>query len=127
MDSLRDFILEELDRRHQSVRAFAELVGVSHPAIGAIINPREGRQVKAPSVEFILKLARATGTNALMLLMLAYPELRSDGERLSGGQFSSLVRAQQIEKLPQHMRQLIDAILIERAQIGENNNEVERG
>lgn len=73
MDSLRDFILEELDRRHQSVRAFAELVGVSHPAIGAIINPREGRQVKAPSVEFILKLARATGTNALMLLMLAYP------------------------------------------------------
>lgn len=113
METLRDFVLAEIDRRHMSVREFARLVGVANVSIAAVINPGN-RAVKSPSIDFILKLAKATNTNALILLVLAYPEIKPHFEALTGRSASDTLHLEQINRLADDLRAAIDVTLATR-------------
>jgi plasmid maintenance system antidote protein VapI len=56
MDTLRDFVLAEIQKRYMSEREFARLVGVAHTTIGYILHPErsKGRELTA---SFVIKLA----------------------------------------------------------------------
>ena len=53
-----------------SIREFARMVGVSHPTIVRAINDKDG---STPSLEFLKKLADATGQELTTLVLLAVP------------------------------------------------------
>lgn len=59
MKTLREFLLEEIQRRHMSAREFARMVGVAHPSITTHLN--EDGRIREPSVDFLVKLARRRG------------------------------------------------------------------
>jgi len=123
METLRDFVIAEIDKRHMSVREFARLVGVANVSISAVINPGK-REVKSPSIDFLLKLAKATNTNALILLVLAYPEIKPYFEALTGRPASDTLRLEQIERLSDDLRAAIDVILVKSAGARQSENDV---
>lgn len=114
MDTLRDFILAEMRKRYMSEREFGRLVGVAHTTIGYVLNPErsKGRELTA---SFVIKLARATNTNVMLLFALAYPETKPDLEALVGLSTSYVMRAKQLEKLPDAALSMIDAFLLQAA------------
>ena len=113
MNTLREFLLDELQKRHMSARKFAKIVGVSHASITTHLN--EDGRIKDPSVDFLIKLGKATNTNAMLLLAMAYPALKSELEALVRLPIHSTLRLEQIENLPPAAQELIDAFLISAA------------
>jgi transcriptional regulator with XRE-family HTH domain len=124
METLRDFVIAEIDKRHMSIREFARLVGVANVSISAVINPGD-RAVKAPSIDFLLKLAKATKTNVFILLVLAYPEVKPYIEALTGRPASDTLRLEQIERLSDDLRAAIDVILVKSAGARQGEDHVE--
>lgn len=69
--AIREFVLSEMHRRDMSARQFAEFVGVAHGTINKCVNGVEG----SPSIDFLIRLARATKTDLSTILALIAPEL----------------------------------------------------
>lgn len=114
MNTLKEFILAEMSKRQMSEREFGRMVGVAHTTINYLIN-QEKKQPREVSTSFVIKLARATNTNAFLLLSIAFPELKADLEALVRLPMQSTLRLQQIENLPPAAQELIDAFLISAA------------
>jgi transcriptional regulator with XRE-family HTH domain len=76
MDELRKFVLTELKQRDMSQRQFADYIGVSSGTISRMLNLTQPDN--SVSVEFILKLSKATNTNVITLLLMAYPEVAGE-------------------------------------------------
>lgn len=121
--SFPQFVQHEMERRGMSIREFAEMVGVSHPVISKLLDERFDES-RLPSVGLIAKLAKATHTNAVTLLVMAYPDLEEDLTVLLGANSGVLLRSQRIEQLPDNLREAIDTIIFERAQFSKPNNGV---
>jgi transcriptional regulator with XRE-family HTH domain len=71
--NLRDFILEEMNKRGLSARAFASFAKVSSGAINNQIN-----QAVDPSIHLLRNLSRATGVPLQYLLALAFPDVTAE-------------------------------------------------
>jgi len=123
MDTLKEFILAEMHKRSMSEREFSRLVGVAHTTINYLIN-QEKKAPREVTVSFIVKLARATNNNPILLLMLAFPELKPDLKALVGLPTSSAMRLKQIEDLPEGVVEIIDAFLMSAAATRERKNDV---
>lgn len=104
MSEFKQFLLDEMKRRDMSARAFAEFVGV---ATSTITRATDEREPAVPGIEFLIKLAQATGVSITALVALAYPEVTLSTRPSPSAQ----ILAQQIEKLPEAQRQIIAAII----------------
>ncbi len=102
--ALREFILDEMKRRSMSNRQFAVVIGVSNATINRAVdenNPAE------PTLDFLLKLSKATSVSVIALVEMAYPDL----VELNQPSPAALIMAQKIEKLPAHLQEAIAAII----------------
>lgn len=70
--TLSEWLLEEIQQRHLSIREFAKRSGVAH---GTLLNILDSEQAGAryPSVETLVKLSRATGTDLCTLVSMLAP------------------------------------------------------
>lgn len=100
MNKLGEFIEAEIKRRDMSARQFADMVGVVHSTITKAMytDPPE------PSLDFLRKLAKATGVNVLDLVALYLPEeSKIDGQ--------TRIIAERIARLPPDKREFVDTFL----------------
>lgn len=92
-----------------SAREFAEYVGVPHSSINKFLNhgitdTYAGKPVGDPSVDFLIKLARATHIDICTLMALIAPDVtarRAEAE----------IIADRILNLPPEQREIVDTFL----------------
>lgn len=65
--TLRDFLNEEMHRRNLSIREFATMADLSHTVISRAVDETDP---KVPSYQSLLKIARATGVDAVTIIKL---------------------------------------------------------
>jgi hypothetical protein len=110
--TLADWIEQESRMRgFSSNRQFAEWVGIGHTTTGAIL----ARGKAKPTLATLVKLAEKTGANLFVLVALAYPEYQAQLNLISTVSPGVLLRAQIIEEMPRHVRDIIDGIIRENA------------
>lgn len=102
-----DFILMEMRKRDMSARAFARFVGVDSKTINKFLDYGT-KDVGQPSVEFLSKLALATHTDPCVLLAMVIPEAFINSKIAPG----DMALSQRIAKLPPHLRDAIDVMLM---------------
>ena len=73
METLREFILDEMHKRRMSGREFADFVGVANSTIVRATDYQ--RTPPVPTLEFLGKLARATKVDICTLVAFIYPDL----------------------------------------------------
>lgn len=100
--TLRDFINDEMRRRQMSQRQFADFVGVSHQTISRALDLHAPPE---PSLDFLYKLAKSTGTDCCTLFLLIYPDLSSLSPR-------ARLLAQQIDSLPAELQDILERYLL---------------
>lgn len=81
METLREFILDEMHRRRMSGREFANFVGVANSTIVRATDYQ--RTPPLPSLEFLGKLARATSVDICTLVAFVYPDLTNTHAQVS--------------------------------------------
>lgn len=74
MNMLGVFLKDEISKRHLSANQFAEHVGV---ATATITNMMNGKTAD-PSLPFLRKLAKFTGTPLTALIALSYPDVADE-------------------------------------------------
>jgi transcriptional regulator with XRE-family HTH domain len=109
--TLGEFINEEMLRRDMGAREFARYVGVSNTIINKFLNhgtsdTYAGKPVGDPSVEFLVKLSKATGTDLATIVALVRPESKADID------VEARLLAQRIAQLPAAQREIIEAALL---------------
>lgn len=120
--TLSDFIKDEIKRSGLSQRAFADKVGVTHATIDKWVN-ETGKDPGNPRMDFLIQLAKATNTNVVVLLALAYPEIKDGVSALSKLNPNSIRRYQIIEQMPQEARDIIDTIIARYGHSGEDSDD----
>lgn len=110
MSTLGEFILQEIQNRQSNARDFALMVGVSHTTINKFLNyglsdNYAGKPVGEPSLDFLVKLAKATHVDVRTLIALVHPEVGDIDP-------NDLILAERIGNLPDDQKALIDNFLI---------------
>jgi transcriptional regulator with XRE-family HTH domain len=103
--TLRDYIVTEMKKRNMSARQFAQLVGVSNTTINRLIDKDEPDE---PTLDFLVKLARATHIPLVPLVELSYPDLVDPNQELNP---QARILAQQIEQLPPQAQDAITMMI----------------
>lgn len=103
-NGFQDFLKTEIKKRQLTPRQFAFFVGVDPSTMTRALDEKKP---PAPTVEFVVKVARATHTNAMTLMAMAYPEIAEE----TNINPSWLLLAQQFEQLPEDFRNVIMAII----------------
>jgi transcriptional regulator with XRE-family HTH domain len=101
--TLGGFILAEMRQRDMSAREFARFIGVSHQTVSRFLDYGE-KDVGYPSVDFLLKLAKATETDVGALMRMLDPELDELDPQV-------MVIAQEIANLSPHDRRLVEGFV----------------
>jgi hypothetical protein len=110
--TLADWMRAEMSARSiDSGRQFAEWLGLSYATVNGMLSP--SARTAPPRVSTLGQMARKTHTNVFLLIALAYPEYRDDLGKLTSASPGILLRAQLIEALPKHVRQVIDGIIMD--------------
>jgi transcriptional regulator with XRE-family HTH domain len=103
MRNLHDFLLHEMRSRGMSARQFAEFVGVANTTITRAMY---GDEAPMPGLEFLAKLASATGTDLCALVALVMPEaVRSVSPEES-------LLAARISRLPRDKQEIVDSFVL---------------
>lgn len=107
--TLGGFIHAEMVRRDMSAREFAEFVGVTNSVINKFLNhglskTYAGKPVGDPSVDFLVKLARATHTDICTLMALIAPDV-------TARKAEAEIIADRILNLPTEQREIVDTFL----------------
>ncbi len=97
MNRIAEYVDREIKRREISIRGFAELLGLHHNTVIRYLNGEE------PTLDFLVKLAKATGADLIALIDLAYPGI-IDQNRPSA---RAILYAQQLDQLPDEVREVI--------------------
>jgi transcriptional regulator with XRE-family HTH domain len=71
--AFRTFLKSEMERRNVSIREFASLVKVSHTTIQRFVDDKSTKRY-VPTLDFLDKLAAATGVSLNTLLAICFPE-----------------------------------------------------
>lgn len=101
MQTLGEYIAQEIRKRDMSDREFAEFVGVSNATIHRAMSP----DAPTPTLEFLQKLARKTGVDICTLVGLVMPD---DTRRTPEVELI----ASRVSQLPAEKREFLDDILI---------------
>jgi len=100
---LREFIERQLQERSMSAREFARFVGVASSTISRAMSYDKSSD---PSIEFLMKLSRATATDICEIIYLIYPDTRPNRR-------PEVTRlADEIATLPPNMQELIDSLIV---------------
>lgn len=100
MTTLGDFIENELRQRHMSAREFATFIGVAHTTVGRAMY----KDAPDPTLDFLVKLARATNVDLCTLVALVKPDdvkIQPDIQLI----------ADRIARLPADKREIVDGYL----------------
>lgn len=104
MSEFKDFLQNEMQRRDMSARQFAEFVDVAPTTITRCVDEKNPQ---LPGLDFLMKLAKATGASITSLVAMAYPDLAITTRPSPSAQ----ILAQQIEQLPEATQEVILAII----------------
>lgn len=99
---LSSFLQREIKKREQSIRAFAEDLGVNH---NTVIRYLDGED---PTLDFLVKLSKTTNTDLVALIDLAYPGL-IEQNRASP---EAILFAQQLDQLPSEVRDVLYRMIL---------------
>lgn len=107
--TLGAFIQGEIRRRNISITKFAEEVGVSHPVMSKFrwhgIKKRfGGKPIGEPSLDFLAKLAKASGMDLCGLCAIIHPDATKTDPRAS-------LLAARIAQLPPDKVKIFDTFL----------------
>lgn len=97
---LSKFVWLEIVNRRLSQREFADLVGVSHTTIGRIVRG----EVADPTLDFLVKLSKATSTDICALIAIIRPDAFQSGA-------NTRLVAERYERLSDAQRKLVDLVL----------------
>lgn len=104
MKKLQDFIWEQMkDMGDLSMRKFADVIGVSQPTISRVLDPNDP---VFPSVEFLIKLAKATHTDIRDLVVMVAPD-----EVITGHSGEAARLAARLDKLTEEQQMVIDRLI----------------
>ena len=104
MKQLQDFIWEQMkDMGDLSMRKFADVIGVSQPTISRVLDPNDP---VFPSVELLIKLAKATHTDIRELVVMVAPD-----DVIIGHSGESAWLAARLDKLTAEQRMVIDRLI----------------
>lgn len=98
------FILSEMRKRDMSMREFATYAGVSQPTISRLVNQPDPPQ---PTLDFLSKLAKATGVDICTLVEMALP----DESPIIEPNPELRLLAQRIRNLPPDAQALIETLI----------------
>ncbi len=104
LHAFSQFVKDEMRRRDMSARQFAEFVDVAPTTITRAIDEKAP---STPGIDFIIKLANATHVSVTALVEMAYPDVAES----TSPHASTRILAQQIEQLPDGLRQAVEAIV----------------
>lgn len=109
---LGDFLLREIDRRGMSIREFARFVGLSHQVVSKFLEYGK-KDVGYPSMEFVIKLAKALDKNVGDILVLIDPTLESIGTNTEPQSLDvqTRIHAERYQELTPKQRRLVDAFM----------------
>ena len=102
--TLKEFIEQEMRRREMTMRQFAEFIGVSHATISRTLSPQEPTE---PSIDVLVKLAKATGVSVSSLIALVRPD--ADDININP---RARVLAERIANLPDTKREIAETYLL---------------
>lgn len=108
--TLGAFIHAEMVHHNMTAREFADFVGVTHSTINkflnhGISNTYGGKQVGDPSIEFLVKLSKATHTDICTLVALVAPDVSNTNARAH-------IIAERISRLPPEQQDMMDSFLL---------------
>jgi transcriptional regulator with XRE-family HTH domain len=106
--TFKDFLEEQLKIRGMSGRAFARFVGVNFDTINNHLSPSRESVAGLPSVESLIKIAKATNTDICYLMALIDPDV----PRHNNVSIFALRISEIIETLPEEQKELIDNFLL---------------
>lgn len=105
LSEFQAFLQEEMKSRAMSMREFADVVGVSHSTISRALEP--GRS-DMPTLEFLSRLAKATGIDICTLVRMVTQE--SSGQTAISP--AALALAQRINRLPESVQKFLHDYII---------------
>ncbi len=100
MSEFKKFLQDEIIRRGMSARQFAEFLDVAPSTVSRCIDEKNPL---LPGLDFLLKIARATGVSITSLVAMAYPDLTITTRPSPSAQ----ILAQQIEQLPEATQEVV--------------------
>lgn len=101
VETLRDFLQDQMRKRGMSARQFAELCGVSNTVISRAISKTKPT---TPDITTLDKIARAIGVDVFSLIRLVIP----DADDMD---IEARITAQEIVRLPADERRFIMAFI----------------
>jgi transcriptional regulator with XRE-family HTH domain len=101
---LSNFILMEIEKRGMSAREFAKFVGVSHTSVNKFLDYGK-EDVGYPSVDFILRLAKATNKDVGEIMKLIDPDVPTDDPELDP---QVKIIAERIQRLGERERRMVE-------------------
>lgn len=105
MSEFKKFLQDEMERRGMtSAREFARFVDVAPSTVTRCIDEKDPA---VPGLDFLIKVATATGVSITSLVAMAYPDLTITTRPSPSAQ----ILAQQIEQLPEATQEVILAII----------------
>lgn len=101
MEALADWLNEELDSRHMSIRELSRESGVAHSTLNKIAKAVPGYY---PSVDTLIKLSEYTKTDVCALMGLIAPHVsHADAE--------TRILVDRVKRLPPHLRVVAENFL----------------
>lgn len=94
IQTLTDFLNDQMIQRQMSARQFAEFVGVNHALINKFRNNVPSEEVGYPAMHTLKKISDATGVSLLSLISLTFPDVKN-----IGGSIEARVLAEQFSQL----------------------------
>jgi transcriptional regulator with XRE-family HTH domain len=101
---LSNFILAEIQKRDMSAREFARFIGASHSSVNRLLNYSQD-EVHYPSVDFILRLAKATNKDVGEIMKLIDPDVPTDDPELDP---QVKIIAERIQRLGERERRMVE-------------------
>lgn len=100
MQNLREFLIEEMHKRRMSGREFANMVGVASSTIVRFTAEEYKKKNPAPSLDFLVKLSKATRVDLCILVAYVHPELtNTDAQSAIIGALASQLPADKQEAM----------------------------
>lgn len=104
MNELQKFISEQMVKLGDlSVRKFADKMGVHDTTLGRVLHPTDPA---APTVEFLIKLAKATNTDIRQIIVMVSPD-----DVVHGSSATAASLLTRIDKLSDEDRKIVDKFI----------------
>lgn len=102
--TLAEWLLEEIDARHMSIREFARFCNIGNQTLNNILDPRKDEEIY-PSIATLIRLAQATNTDLCTLVAFIAPDATRTSPR-------ARLMAERIDRLSPEKQEIVDRYLL---------------